>query len=81
MVEYGIGYQELMQAYYSKRTEPGRKPGSTCGVYFDKTLAVGANYTRDDQNPKNYVIIGCWAKPIGDYYRKYGHVTNQYSKK
>lgn len=78
MIECGIGYKELMKAYHSPRTEPGRKPGSTCGVHFGKNLAVGAVYMRDEKNPKNYVIIGCWASPIGEYYRKFGNVRNQY---
>lgn len=81
MIEYGIGYKELMQAYHSKRTEPGYKPGSTCGVYLGKNLAVGAVYIRDEKNPQNFIIIGCWSKKISDYWRKFGNVQNQYSKK
>jgi hypothetical protein len=80
MIEYGIGYKELMQAYHSKRTEPGYKPGSVCGVYFNRNLAVGAIYIRDQKDPKKYVIIGCWSRPISDYYRRFGNVSNQYSK-
>lgn len=62
MVEYGISQSELIRAFRSGRTEPGYKPGSTCGVYFTREKAIGAVYIRDEKNPKKFVIIGCWSR-------------------
>ncbi len=60
MRELGISYPELIGAFNSSNIKPGRKPGSTMGIANYYGRVVGATYKKDDNNPKEWVIIGCW---------------------
>ncbi len=56
---YNISEKELIGAFYSKDIKKGYKVGSTLGCtnYYGKVVC--ANYKRDDNDPSQWVIIGC----------------------
>ena len=66
---YGISYAELLGAFRSSKVSKARALNATQGIanYYGKV--VGAIYRKDQHNPNEWVIIGCWAyqKKSSDY--------------
>lgn len=59
MRQYNISEKELLGAFYSKNIKSGYKTGSTLGIANYYGTVVCANYKKDDNDPNQWVIIGC----------------------
>lgn len=79
-----ITESELLGAFYSKDIKSGYAPNSTVGVANYHRKVVGAVYKKDENDPMQWVIIGCFSylkkksDPITG--RKYWDIPQNFKK-